>query len=313
MLSRTADSLYWLSRYIERADYIARVLEMANRLSSLPVAYGGTRNEWESAIVTAGCGPAFFEAYDEPTAKNVTEFLVESERNPASIRRCLETARTNARAVRTALTTEMWETINSAWIDLKTFRATALTSRDLPRFLSWVREVSLRVDGSGYRTMLRNDAYWFSRLGIYIERTNSTARLLDTKYHVLLPEHSPVGGGLDYVQWTAILGAVSAATAYHWVYKESLKPWLVADLLILREEMPRSLAACYANIVTNLDRLARAYGRTGESQRLARSIYTAFGNSRIEDIFRRGLHEYVGTMIGSNTAVGEAIERQYLA
>ncbi|TAL01705.1 MAG: alpha-E domain-containing protein [Rhodospirillaceae bacterium] len=313
MLSRTADSLYWLSRYVERADYLARVLDTATRLSSLPAAYAGTGNEWESALITAGCLEAFEEVYDVPTAETVTEFLVSSNRNPSSIRRCLEIARFNARAVRTALTAEMWETINGAWLELQGFKTKSLLSTDLPRFLDWVKEVSLRVDGSGHRTMLRNDAYWFSRLGIYIERAESTARILDVKYHFLLPDQSPVGGGLDYTQWTAILRAVSAATSYHWVYRESLKPWLVADLLILKEQMPRSLAACYGNIVANLDRLAEAYGRKGPSQRLARTIQTRLVNNRIENIFQAGLHEFVSDFIRDNAAVGDAIGKQYLA
>jgi uncharacterized alpha-E superfamily protein len=311
MLSRTADSLYWLSRYVERADYLARVLETAGRLSSLPSTYG-SGNEWESALITAGCRELFRQKYDEPTADTVIEFLICGEHNPSSIVRCLEIARSNARAVRTALTAEMWETINGAWLELRSFNVKQLMSHDLPRFLDWVKEVSLRVDGSGHRTMLRNDAYWFSRLGIYIERAESTARILDVKYHFLLPAESPVGGGLDYTQWTAILRAVSAATSYHWVYRESLNPWLVADLLILKDQMPRSLAACYDNIVSNLDRLAEAYGRRGPAQRMARSIRTRLTNSRIEQIFQSGLHEFVSSFITDNAAVGSAITNQYL-
>ncbi len=134
-----------------------------------------------------------------------------------------------------------------------------------------MQESSLRFDGSAYRTMLRNDAYWFSRVGVYMERADNTARILDVKYHLLLPAHEHVGGPLDYYQWAGILRSVSALTAYHWVYKESLKPWLIADLLILNEQMPRSLASCYENLVQNLDRIAGNYGRQGPAQRQARS------------------------------------------
>ena len=130
---------------------------------------------------------------------------------------------------------------------------------------------SLRFDGSAYRTMLRNDAYWFSRLGVYMERADNTARILDVKYHLLLPADEHVGGPLDYFQWSAILRSVSALTAYHWVYRESLKPWLIADLLILNEQMPRSLASCYENLEQNLDRIADVYGRQGPAQRQART------------------------------------------
>ena len=126
-----------------------------------------------------------------------------------------------------------------------------------------MQETSLRFDGSAYRTMLRNDAYWFSRLGLHLERADNTARILDVKYHVLLPEEEHVGGPLDYYQWTSILRSVSALTAYHWVYRETLKPWLIADLLILNDSLPRSLASCYGNLVRNLDQIGVAYGRQG--------------------------------------------------
>ena len=200
MLSRTADNLFWLSRYVERADYLARILEATQRLSVLPVSYAGEGDAWHSALATAGCLNAFLAIYEKPTAETVTEFLAFSEQNPSSIRRCLETARFNARAVRTALTQEMWETINGAWLELQ--KTEVAVPAGLSRFTEWVKDISLRIDGSGYRTMLRNDAYWFSRLGFFIERADNTARILDVKYHLLLPEHSKVGGGLDYAQWT---------------------------------------------------------------------------------------------------------------
>ena len=150
-----------------------------------------------------------------------------------------------------------------------------------------MKEACLRFDGSAYRTMLRNDVYYFSRLGVYLERADSTARILDVKYHVLLPEQANVGGGLDYFQWSSILRSVSALTAYRWVYRESLKPWLIADLLILNEQMPRSLASCYENLSTYLDELALAYGRQGPSQRTARSIRTRLQNAGSRTSSRR--------------------------
>ena len=312
MLSRTADNMFWLSRYVERADYIARILEATSRLSVLPVAYAGEGNEWTSALATAGCLSAFLTHYEKPTAETVTEFLAFSEQNSSSIRRCLETARFNARAVRTALTQETWETINGAWLELQKIDTRDLGPGGISRFTEWVKDVSLRIDGSGYRTMLRNDAYWFSRLGFFIERADNTARILDVKYHILLPENSNVGGGLDYAQWTSILRSVNALTAYRWVYRESLRPWLIADLLILNEELPRSLAACYKNIVDSLDNLGTAYGRQGKAQRQARTIYTALENCTIEQIFQTGLHEFLTGFISDNNRVGAAIVEQYL-
>jgi uncharacterized alpha-E superfamily protein len=312
MLSRTADNLFWLARYVERAEYLARILDAAYRLSSLPASYGGVTTEWESAVETAGCGPAFFAQHDEANERTVTEFLAFSPDNPSSIRNCFEMARSNARGVRTALTAEMWSTINDAWLQLKHYDPSRMSREEVARFLEWVKGVSLMFDGSAYRTMLRNDAYAFARLGLFLERADNTARILDVKYHVLLPPSESVGGSLDYFQWTAILRAVSALTAYHWVYKESLKPWLVADLLTLNVQMPRSLASCYENLSRNLDELAQVYGRQGPAQRLVRVTQSRLQNLRIDEVFQSGLHDFVTDFITDNNNLSAAIAEQYL-
>ncbi len=314
MLSRTADNLYWLARYMERADFLARVIQASRRLASLPKAYGGAESEWESVLLSAGSASAF-EATGRPLDEtNVIEFLAFAPDNPGSIRNCIELARTNARAVRTALTIDMWEAINGGYLEMQALERSrgAKSSEDLMRFLDFVKQVSLVYDGGAYRTMLRNDAYWFSRVGLFIERADNTARLLDVKYQLLLPEKEVVGGTLDYFQWTAILRAVSAHTAYHWVYRQSLKPWLVADLLILRPEMPRSLISCYESVVRNLDRLANTHGRQGQAQRHARSIHGDLENMSMESLFQGGLHEFIGKFISENARLGVLVSEQYL-
>ncbi|MGE0603800.1 MAG: alpha-E domain-containing protein [Xanthobacteraceae bacterium] len=312
MLSRTASNLYWLSRYVERAECLARILDATYRLSALPQGYGSTTNEWDSAIATAGCVISFKEKYEEANERTVTEYLAFSTDNPSSIRNCLEIARTNARSVRTALTTEMWDAINSAWHELHHYDPKRITREEFTRFLNFVTETSVRFDGTSFRTMLRNDAYWFSRLGFLVERADATARILDVKYHVLLPREAQVGGPLDYFQWASILRSVSARTSYHWVYRDSVKPWLVADLLILNRQMPRSLASCYENINRYLDDLAQFYGRQGQAQRLARSITNKLENGKMEDIFQSGLHEFITQFLIDNNRVGNAIGDQYL-
>jgi uncharacterized alpha-E superfamily protein len=313
MLSRTADNLFWLARYAERAEYLARVLEATQRLTSLPLAYVGTSNEWESAVATAGCASLFAETFPEATEQTVTDFLAFSPQNSSSIRNCFETARQNARAVRTALTTEMWDSINGAWLELQKRGAAPLTREEIMPFLQWVKEASLSFDGSAHRTMLRNDGYCFFRLGMFLERADNTARILDVKYHLLLPAIERVGGPLDYFQWAAILRSVSALTSYHWVYRQSLKPWLVADLLILNSQMPRSLASCYENLVRHVDQLAQMYGRQGPAQRQARAIRAKLENSRMEEIFHSGLHEFIGEFIADNNRLSAAIAEQYLS
>jgi uncharacterized alpha-E superfamily protein len=313
MLSRTAENLYWLARYVERAEYLARTIEATLRVTALPNAYVGKTNEWDSALLTAGAADGFYSHYTEADERSVVEYLLFSTDNPSSIRNCIESARLNARAVRVALTGEMWDTINSAWIELQeTWRAGPMTREQLAKFLRFVQEISLRFDGSAYRTMLRNDAYWFSRLGLHLERADNTARILDVKYHLLLPEKEHVGGPLDYYQWTSILRSVSALTAYHWVYRETLKPWLIADLLILNDSLPRSLASCYGNLVRNLDQIGVAYGRQGPSQRHARGVRNRIEHSKMDDIFQRGLHEFIQEFLGDNARLGEIISSQYL-
>ena len=312
MLSRTADNLYWLARYVERAEYLARILEATQRLTNLPLDYVGTSNEWASTVATAGCASAFFAKYDEANEENVTHFLAFSSENPSSIRSCFEAARTNARAVRTALTVEMWDAINSAWIELRRYGNGPSTRDEMLRFLRWVQETSMLFDGSAYRTMLRNDAYWFSRLGVFTERADNTARILDVKFHLLLPEKEHVGGPLDYFQWSAILRSVSALTAYHWVYRDSLKPWLIADLLILNTQMPRSLSSCYGNLVSFLDDIGRAYGRQGPTQRHARDVHARLQNAKMDDIFQSGLHEFITGFLADNNRLNTVVNEQYL-
>ena len=238
MLARTADNLFWLARSMERADYIARTIEATLRLEYLPKTDSEKVGEWEGALNAAGAYESFVEKHGELDEEAAVEYLTFDRSNSSSICNCLENARAAGRAVRTALTAETWTAINDAWLQLKRFEASrrvspSLDREALMRFLDYVKKASLDFDGSCYRTMLRNDAYWFNRLGIFVERADNTARLLDVKYHLLLPSTEAVGGPLDYFQWVAILRAVSAATAYHWVYRDRVKPWLIADLLDL--------------------------------------------------------------------------------
>lgn len=312
MLARTADNLFWLSRYVERAESLARILDVALRLATLPSAYAGTSNEWESALEIACCRDAFFETHEVANQENVTRFIICGANNPSSIRATIEIARHNARAVRTAITTEMWEVLNGAWNEMQRLKFDSFTQKDLTRFLAFVREVSLRFDGAAYRTMLRTDPYYFQRLGTFLERADNTARLLDVKYHVVLPDQEQIGGGLDYFQWSALLRAVSALNSYHLIYREGIKPWLVADFLILRPEQPRALISAYGNLDHVLDTLAERYGRQGPSQRKVRATFAGLQNLDIEPLFQQGLHEFLEQFIADNDALGDAISEQYL-
>ena len=268
-------------------------------------------------LESSGAAESYAAKYEGIQAARVVDFLTFDPANSSSIRNCIENARTNGRAVRTALTAEMWEAINSAWLELKRFEGSRPSfdgnrREEINQFLEFVKKMALAFDGAMYRTMLRDPSYWFSRLGCYIERADNTARILDVKYHVLLPATEAVGGSLDYFQWTAILRAVSAVTAYHWVYREGIKPWLIADLLILRPEMPLSLRSSYENIVRCLDSLGKAYGRQGMAQRHARRIMANLENSSIEEVFQKGLHEFITEFLDDNNRLGLAIAEQFL-
>lgn len=259
LLSRTADSMYWMARYIERAESIARLLDVGRRMSSLLPDPEDASSEWISTIEAAGCEGTFAEAYGVATATNVIEHLVRDLRNPSSIFACLATVRQNARAVRTALSQDVWDAVNGMWIESQDWTDDDFTVEGLPRVLDWVKERSQRFGGALANTMLRRDAYWWARLGMFLERAENSARIVDVKYHVLLPRgQSDVGGHLDYYQWGAVLGAVSAFRAYHWIYRDRLEPSRVAELMILRPELPRSLVSCAAQVTYYLARIAGA-------------------------------------------------------
>lgn len=312
MLSRTAANLYWLARYVERAENIARLLDVTLRMASMPKVSNSSANEWHSAIISSGCEESFYAGQKNPAEQAVIYHLTRDPENPSSIVSCLETARHNARMVRTGLSVSMWEAINTTWIELNSLSDADFAPERINRFLDWVKERSLLFGGAMASTMLRNDAFWFSRLGMSIERADNTARILDVKYHVLLPEYETVGGGMDFYQWSSILQSVSALRAYHWVYRDKVKPWLVADLLILRNEMPRSLAFCYSDVSRQLENLANAYGARNESHRLAGKLDSLLRYGQIDAILQRGLHDFLTDIVDDTRALGDEINRHYL-
>lgn len=312
MLSRTASNLYWMGRYLERADFTARLIEATQRLAALPTSYGGAINAWESALEATWMAAAYADRGLAVDEHMVSDFLTLDANNPSSIRSCIDVARANARTVRTALTEEAWDAINSAWLKIGSFGAN-LTRRDqLGPLIELVKHTVSAFDGAAQRTMLRGDAFWFINLGSAIERADNSARLLDVKYHLLLPRGESVGGSLDYFQWTTILRTVSAMTAYRWVYRDSVKPRLVADLLILNRQMPRSLASCYDEIMRHLDMLASNFGKRGAAHRLAATGHARLKATDIDSIFASGLHEFLTQFIRDNNKLGEAIAEQYL-
>jgi uncharacterized alpha-E superfamily protein len=313
MLSRSAESLYWLARYLERAENVARIVSVSHRLSSMARSLGSAGNEWLSTLIATGGEPGFFAKYSEATQPHVIDYLVRDPENASSIMSSIETARRNARAVRTALTTDMWDALNETWLQARTMKLDFATSQGLLEFLDWVRARSQLFNGAYASTMLRNDAFYFTRLGTFIERADNTARILDVKYYVLLPTHEGVGGLIDYYQWQSILRSVSALRAYHWVYHDRLKPWLIAELLMLRPEMPRSLMSCHDQISEYLGLLADSNGgKRGECHRLEGAMHARLRYGRIQDIFQSGLHEFLTDFIERSVELGHEISVHYL-
>jgi uncharacterized alpha-E superfamily protein len=311
MLSRTADNLYWLARYVERAENIARIISVGHRMASLAGSLGNLGNEWHSTLVATGCEEGFFAKYPEAEADAVVDYLIRDPDNPSSILSCFETARRNARSVRTALTVDMWDALNETWLAVRGTRA--YDPGRVTDFLDWVKERSLLFNGAYSNTMLRNDAYFFTTLGTFLERADNTARILDVKYHVLLPQEEGVGGALDYYQWQAILRSVSALRSYHWVYHQRLQPRLIAELLILRSEMPRSLVSCFEQVTRFLDLIAGAYGgKRGECHRLAGEMHARLRYGQIGQIMTHGLHEFLTEFVDNSALLGEAIGKLYL-
>jgi uncharacterized alpha-E superfamily protein len=311
MLGRTAASLFWMSRYIERAENIARLTEVGYRISLTPDVGFGHREDWRSTLIAAGCLDGFLDKYAAISGEKVQYWLLFDRDNPSSVRNCLETARNNGRAVRTALTREMWEALNSTWIEFGSIRPADLASGRLPEFLDWVRMRSNLFRGSLLGTLLRDEGYHFSQAGAFIERADNTARILDVKYYVLLPSNEAVGGDLDALQWETILRSVSAHRSYRHVYKDRYRPWNVAEFLILSPEMPRSLRfSCeWVNRATKGLTGATAAGHASDA--LAGGVLDTLKSSDMDTIFRDGLHEFLSEFLIRNNTVSSSIASDF--
>ncbi|WP_375391826.1 alpha-E domain-containing protein [uncultured Sphingomonas sp.] len=308
MLSRTASALYWLGRYCERADFVARLVEATARLDTLSSRPAGEA-AWSSALVVTDNEAAFAATGAAARQAEVACFLTVDETHPGSIVRCLDMARTNARAVRTALTREAWTAINRAWLAFEQ-RPHECELTDTLELVEAVKTETRGFEGAIHR-MLRNPTTWFIRLGQAVERADNTARLLDVKYHLLLPEGEVVGGLIDRDQWTTILQTVSAVTAYRWLYSDGLTVANVIDLLLARAELPRSLAASVEETVAVLGLLARQTGRHGEADRMARLRAQRMAKTRTGEVIVSGLHEYLQAFLHETDQLHAAIGRQF--
>jgi len=305
MLSRTADSLFWMSRYVERAENTARMLDVGFRMSQLPRNVNDPSAEWRPPLAISGDMKAFAERFDAVTEDNVIRWLALDKENPSSVYESVRTARENAREIRGTLTNEMWESLNATWLEIKDLTMERLREWGYREFFEWVKERSNLFRGVTVGTMVQDQGFHFVRLGTFIERADNTARLLDVKYHLLVKD---VGVAVDYYQWGALLRSVSAFKAYRRIYRDTIQPKLVAELLILREDFPRSLHACLSEVYNILQLL----GPRHECSRLAGALHAELHFGRLEEIAKKGLHPFLTDFVARNNSLAVEIRKNFM-
>lgn len=316
MLSRTADHLFWMSRYTERAENTARMLDVNYQTALLPQSAEAARLGWQGLLTISELMPDYSARHGEITPRAVMEFMVTDPYNPSSIVSCLRAARENARAVRGTLTTEVWETQNQTWLELGRRLQAGEHERDPGQFFEWVKFRSHLFRGVTVGTMLADEALHFMRLGTFLERADNTARLLDVKFHALQGEEAglappgPTAADHDFYQWSAILRSVSAFEIYRKVYRNVIQPERVAELLILREDMPRSLHASMAEVVANLRKVAGDASQ--ETQRRAGRLLAELQYGSIDEILATGLHAFLTQFLDRVNELGVRISRDFL-
>ncbi|PRY85395.1 alpha-E domain-containing protein [Donghicola tyrosinivorans] len=312
MLSRTAQGLYWMSRYVERAENVARLLDAGRRMEGLPGSDDFAHSEWASIIIAAGCEETFGEdKLEKADRETVTHHLAFDRENPSSIFSCIEAARENARAMRGAITKEVWTAINSTWSEARSKSMEDMAEGKYADFIDWVLAFSFHFRGAVNGTLLRDERLAFINLGKNIERADATARLLDVKYNVLLPRADEVGQGLDLMQWQQILRASNALLAFRHIYHEATTPPRVVDLLVLNRQFPRSLRFSYEAICNDL----RDVGLFTRAQRngLAKAERLLNDMSQLSalEIIDKGLHEWLTEMIVETNQLGIELADAY--
>jgi len=309
MLSRTADHLFWMSRYIERAENLARLLDVTYQMSLVPQSEDAANRSWNAIIALNSLEEAFAAKYPAVNGENVLKFMVSDPDNFSSIHSCLRMARENAHAVRGTVTTEMWETLNSTWLEAREKSFEQIANAGIGEYFEWVKMRSSLSRGTTLGTLLQDEAYNFIRLGTLLERADNTARILDVKYHVLRP-HGEEEVATDFYEWGALLRSVSAFEVYRKVYRDVITPDRVAELLILNRDMPRSLHFCMNSVIKVLELIANR--QSGETARQAGLLHAQLHYGRIEDILEQGLHEWLTDFMDRIYLIGDGISKDFL-
>lgn len=308
MLGRTAGGVFWMFRYLERSENTARLLDAGFRTALTRSA--AAESEWSSILASHAQRDAFLQRHERFEAAAAIDFLLRDRANPSSVLCAIEAARTNARMVRTALTREVWEAVNECWMTTRDALARPVRERDVPETLDLVKRQGALVRGALHGTMMRNEIYDFARLGTFVERADNTARLLDVKYHVLLPL-ARAGGATENAQWETLLRAVSALRAWRWLNDDEVSARGVAHLMILDRRMPRSLAFCYGKIVDNLTWLAEEHDEPSAALARAREIRDGLSEGGLDRILDRGLRDVLSRFLAANTELAAQIERDH--
>ena len=317
MLSRTADHLFWMARYMERAENTARMLDVNYQTSLLPQSADAALNGWKGLLSISELSHDYASRYGEVDARKVMDYMVSDERNPSSIYSCLMAARENARAVRGTLTTEVWETQNQTWLEFQRMLRNKSFQKDPGESFEWVKFRSHLSRGVTVGTMLQDEAFHFLRIGSFLERADNTARMLDVKFHAVESEFFGTTNGqaakdqeFDFYHWSAILRSVSGFEVYRKAYRNVIRPEKVAELLILRADMPRSLAACMDEVVSNLHHVANE--QSGETLRRAGRLQADLKFGRIDEILATGLHAFLTQFLDRVGTLGIGISRDFL-
>ena len=312
MLSRTADHLFWMARYTERAENTARMLDVNVQTSMLPQSDEENAEGWRAMLGISELQSAFDRKYQSLRARQVIDFMVRDPDNPSSIVACLTEARENARAVRGTLTTEVWEIQNQTWLDMQKRLDSDLLENDPSKFFEWVKFRSHLSRGVTVGTMLRDEAVHFIRLGTFLERADNTARILDVKFHGGAAE-STSGEGMsqrDFYYWGALLRSVSGFEIYRKVYRDVITPARIAELLMLRGDMPRSLLACMDEVVQNLREVRNDV--SADTERFAGRLHAELQFAKIDDILAEGLHDTLTRFLSDIYQLGNRVSRDFL-
>ncbi|WFL76457.1 alpha-E domain-containing protein [Altererythrobacter arenosus] len=310
MLGKTANGLFWMFRYLERAQNTARLIDAGLRMA-LTRDIDTAEDEWRSVIATSGQKSGYEAHHGTYTGIQVWNFILRDKDNPANVREMFKTVRTNARLVRTAISDEVWEAINTSWMSLDKMLSRSVSQGHVGEVIRTIRRAGTLAHGAMTGSMLRDEGYHFARAGTFLERADSTARILDMKYYLLLPSLSYVGTSLDSGQWDQILRSVAGDRVYTWLNSGDLDARGIVEFLVLDQRFPRSLAFCHGELRDQLAALARIHGKEGNCNAIIREADMQISELTVDEIFENGLHEFLNQFTRRNAAIGQAIADDY--